>query len=253
MKTKLFTMLLLAFSGMVWGQNLINESRKLINPVNLHEFEKNETNKLSSKTKRLKKNDRFTIVGEEGEYYRVYFWNWREDNPNYKELNYNEETNEQRFFLIKKNEIDIQSRKIYDRWSAEMGVLAFPFKYRPNDGSFEPTFSLNFTAGTTFNPWRTNEHTFSLLLGVGPSSAKVNNSNIKNANELIDGDLYLAAVTFSLNFVYTYDFAQFGISAGLDNLFENKYDWKNQGKPWFSFGVGVDIFKSSKTATPSGN
>lgn len=135
-----------------------------------------------------------------------------------------------------------------------MGALAFPFKYRPNDGSFEPTFSLNLTAGATFNPWRTNEHTFSVLLGVGPSSAKVNNYNINNKDEVIDGDLYLAAVTFSLNLVYTYDFAQFGISVGLDNLMDNrKYDWKNQGKPWFSFGVGVDIFKSNKTATPTDN
>ncbi len=254
MKTKLLLLVLFGWVGIAQGQSLINQSRRLINPTNLLEYDESKTTKTSDDTKGLGKNDRFTIVGEEGDNYKIYFWNWDKNSEEYKSLNYNEVTKKQRFFLIKKSEIDFQSEKIYDRWSAEIGTLIFPFKYRPNDGTFEPTFSLNLTAGTTYNPWLTNKHTFSLLFGVGPSSAKLNKHNIKKSDVVIDGDLYLAAVTLSLNLVYQYDFVQFGISGGIDNLFDNKkYDWKNQGKPWFSFGVGVNLFKSDKTATPSNN
>ena len=253
MKTKLLLLLLL-WTGVIWGQSLTNQSRRLINPVNLLEFDESNTPKISVDTKGLDKNDRFTIVGEYEDYYKIYFWNWIKDSEEYNDLNYNATTKKQRFFLIKKNEIDIQSEKIYNRWSAEIGTLLFPFKYRPNDGTFEPTFSLNLTAGTSWNPFLTNRHRFSLLFGVGPSSVKLNKYNINKSDVDIDGDLYLAAVTLSLNLVYQYDFVQFGISGGIDNLFDNKkYDWKNQGKPWVSFGVGVNLFKSDKTATPSNN
>ncbi|NQX84908.1 MAG: hypothetical protein HRT67_03210 [Flavobacteriaceae bacterium] len=37
---------------------------------------------------------------------------------------------------------------------------------------------------------------------------------------------------------------------GIDN---NLYTWTHQGKPWLSLAIGVDIFKTSKTAEPNGN
>lgn len=46
---------------------------------------------------------------------------------------------------------------------ASVAALTFPFKYRPQSGKFEPTFGIGVSGGVTINPWRFNEHTFSML------------------------------------------------------------------------------------------
>lgn len=67
MKKKLFTLVLVLFTSIAWGQSLINESRRLINPVELYEYTEGEKSNFSPETKSLKKDYRFTIIGEKAE------------------------------------------------------------------------------------------------------------------------------------------------------------------------------------------
>lgn len=272
MKRIIITLFAFMACGEVWGQNLINESRKFVNPVDLKEYGDTKSNKADS-IKSIKIGSKFTIVDTDGDNYKIYFWNWKitkeqsridekgnnqitkaADSTSYKAFNYDTAIKRQRYFLIPKNDIDVHAVKIYDRWSAAIGTLVFPFKYRFNQKTFEPTFSLNLIGGVTFNPYWTNRHTFSLMLGVGPSSSVVNKHNTNNGTD-IEGDLTLVSVSTSANLVYQYDFVQFGISLGWDHLMNNhKYEWQNQGKPWIAFGVGMNLLKKTdKTASPTSN
>lgn len=255
MKTKLLILSFLLITGMVWGQSLINESRMLNNPINLREA---TTDSMTTPNNQdIDINSKFTIVGEEGEYYKIYFWNWDKDKEQnkYNKLNYNTSKGEQRYFLIKKHTIDVLSTKIYNRFSPAWGTFVYPFKWRLKDSQFEPTFSMSLAGGVKWNPWYTNRHVFSLLVGVGPSSVSLTKYNATKNNIPIEDNISAAAVTFSLNLMYQYEFVQFGLSYGVDNIFDsNLYSWNNQGKPWLSFGVGISVFKDNdRTATPTNN
>ncbi|MGE8554848.1 MAG: hypothetical protein ACN6OB_13090 [Chryseobacterium jejuense] len=255
MKTKILLLFLLGWMEIIWGQNLINESRMLNGPTDLHQYEASSISKKSASTISVYGNSKFTIVGEEGEYYKIYFWDWEKDSPDYNKYNFNTTTDAQRYFLIEKKLIDVSSVKIYNRIAPAWGTFVYPFKWRPNDGTFEPTFALAIAGGIKFNPWRINKHVFSALLGVGPSSVSLDKYNTTVLDKPLDNKISVAAVTFSLNLMYQYEFVQFGVSAGIDNIFDsNIYNWKNQGKPWLTFGVGISIFKDNeKTASPTSN
>lgn len=255
MKTKILLLFLLGWVGAVCGQNLINESRMLNGPTDLHQYEASSISKKSTSTTSVYHNSKFTIVGEEGEYYKIYFWDWDKDSEDYNRYNFNNVTKSQIYFLIEKKLIDVSSVKIYNRIAPAWGTFVYPFKWRPNDGTFEPTFALAIAGGAKLNPWWTNKHVFSLLVGVGPSSVSLDKYNTTILEKPLDNKISVAAVTFSLNLMYQFDFVQFGVSGGVDNIFDsNIYNWKNQGKPWLTFGVGISIFKDNdKTAKPTSN
>lgn len=225
------------------AQNLVNDNRKFINPINL------SSSKDGKDVVSVKKNYKFTIVGEKDDKYKIYFWNWSETAKNYDIFNVDSETNEQKFFLIDKDLIDIYSVKIFSKFDPTYGVLTFPFKWRLNTGDVEPTFSLNIAGGVKWRPDNTNRHVFSFLLGAGPSSAKLNAHNT-NTEEAIN-EVDVAAVTLSSSLLYQFEFVQFGVSVGFDKIFNNdKYDWSNQGKPWFTLGIGLNIFTDKQSSQP---
>ena len=255
MRTKILFFFLLGWAGLILGQSPINESRILINPTDLFQYDASSILKRSKSVTTVDIDSKFTIVGEENEYYKIYLWNWDEDPNKYERYNINANTGEQRYFLIEKKLIDIFSTKIYNRFAPAWGTFTYPFKWRPNDGGFEPTFALTIAGGIKFNPWWVNKHVFSLLVGVGPSSVNLHQYNTTILEKPLENKTTVAAVTFSLNLMYQYEFVQFGLSGGIDNIFDsNVYNWKNQGKPWVSFGVGISIFKDNdKTAKPTSN
>lgn len=244
MKAICTILLLIGFGAISMAQeSLLGQSRKLLHPVDLKE--------VGAKSKKhLPPNSKFTIIGEKKDAYKIYFWDWDKESVKYAKFNYNKETNSQRYFLLSKDNLEVYSEKIYDFFAPAFGTLTFPFKYRFNDKSFETTFNLSLTGGVHLRPYLTNRHVFSLLLGVGPSTVKLDGSNVSNTDVLEKGEnLTTAAVTFSLSLMYQFEKVQFGVSIGVDNIFDNeKYDWKNQGKPWLSLGVGLNIFTENNSA-----
>ena len=123
----------------------------------------------------------------------------------------------------------------------------FPFRLRTqHDDKFEKSFSLSLCGGIKYNPWKTNEHTISMLFGVGASSVTLTKSNT-GPNSGITENIEAGALTFSLSLMYEWERLQIGISMGMDNLFDNdNIRWKYQSDPWLSFGVGVSLFSKSE-------
>lgn len=243
-------------SEILLSQNFVNQDRKLTHPIELNEISENGKKIIKS----ISKGTRFSVLEEVGDdYYKIYFWSYPIHSQEYYSLNKNINTDSaeitQRYFKIKKSDLETYSSEIYAHFDPVYGILTFPFKWRFDTKKVEPTFSLNIAGGVKWRPWRTNRHVVSFLVGIGPSTVKLDkyNSDIANTSQNEDSmdedieSLTTAAVTFSGNLVYQFDFVQFGLSVGFDRIFENeKFNWKSQGKPWFSLGVGLNIFTNKK-------
>lgn len=271
-KLILICVLILGFVYNSYGQNAVNQSRMLRHSTYLNEL--NDEN-IGGK-KQIPSNSKFTITGTKDQYYKVYFWNWsenserintleergknkspkenaelnklKEENRKYKELNFDVANKEQRYFLIPIEKIDETSIPIYKKWSSTIGALTFPFKYRFNNNDFEPSFNMNAVGGVKWNPAYVGNHTFSLLFGVGASSVRLKTKNI-NTTTSLQNEIDAAAITFSMNLVYEFKPLQIGISTGIDNVFNNtQYNWSNQGKPWLSLAIGINVFTNDEPA-----
>lgn len=256
MKTTFKIILFLCLSNLCQAQSLVGQSRRLKFPMTIAEYDYDNHKPLTDNSNKAirqsaKALSRFTIYEENDNSYIIYFWNYSSEESK-KKYNVNE-SNNQKYFSIPKADLFIKTQEIFKKWSPNYGVLNFPFKYRPNDGSFEKTFSLSFSGGPKFNPWWTNEHTFSVLLGCGASSVSLNQFNTDPSSK-ITNDTDRPAVTGSISLVYQWNNLQFGFSAGKDAIFTNRVDkWANQGKTWFSFAIGVAIFNDNKITEPGSN
>jgi len=233
------------FSTDLFSQG-IGENRKTNVPLTLDEYSMETENIKGLVPKTIDINSKFVITGKENGSFIVYFWNYK-DPTKYNDYNYDVGEKEYRFFLIPDNLINLVSEKIYKTFSPVVGSFTFPFRLRTqHDDKFEKSFSLSVSGGPRYNPWLTNEHTFSLLFGVGASSVTLTKSNT-GPNSGITENIEAGALTFSLSLMYEWERLQIGISMGMDNLFDNdNIRWKYQSELWFSFGVGVSLFSKSE-------
>lgn len=188
---------------------------------------------------------KFTIVDETLSDYVLTVWNYGDPE---KDGRYSEDsvTGETYFYLIPKNELDKISKILYKRWSATYGVTSFPFKYRPQTGVFEPTFSLSATGGVKYNFDRTNDdYSISFLLGVGPSSVSLTKDNTAPWSG-VTTSTQSSAVTLSFGMVFQMERVQIGLSLGMDSKLDgNREEWIYQGKDWLSLGIGLSLFSNS--------
>lgn len=258
MKRLFFVVILSAMALTAFCQSKVGEDRQTSWPWNFQEYEPaTKAGRLSSGSgifQNVPTNARFTIVDETTlpDSYIIFFWQWEGDSLSKARFNY-ETSGTIKYFIIPKHQLDIVSARIYRVFSASVGALTFPFKYRPQNGKFEPTFGIGVSGGVTVNPWRFNEHTFSLLAGIAASSARVDEHSTDPAANITEPS-ERTSVTISLNFLYQWERLQIGISGGIDNILDNNVlNWKYQGRPWLSFGVGVSLFSASEIRTPGRN
>lgn len=240
------------------SQSKVGEDRQTSWAWNFQEYEpSSKTERVTaagkSQVQNIPEGSRFTIVDEITlpDQYIIVFWQWEKNATNRANINFESDGNAVKYFTIPKHELDVVSDRIYRIWSPSVGALTFPFKFRPQSGKFEPTFSIGISGGVTWNPWRYNEHTFSLLVGISASSARVDQYS---TDPPVPDPSERAAVTTSLGFLYQWERLQIGISAGIDNLLDNEVlHWRYQGKGWISFGVGISLFSASEIKSPGKN
>lgn len=121
-----------------------------------------------------------------------------------------------------------------------IGVLTIPFKYRPQKKS---TYDTEFNLNTTLNIYIPSFKSITLYtqLGTGFGSVKLDNSNSTAEN-----DKTISANTLNTFFgaMLQYKNVQFGIYSGTDIINnQNEYKWIHNGKLWFGFGIGYNLFK----------
>ncbi len=205
----------------------------------------------------------FNIVGSTTNDYIISFWLWGTsasaragvEAPSSKRarLNINNSTPaipRNRYFLISKNQFEGNTNRLYKRWTATLGILTYPLKYRPQTGVFEKSFTVSAVGGASILFNRSNpNHSFAFTLGAGASSVNLTPKNTEGLTEAKDE----AAATFSINLIYINDRLQIGATCGWDALFsgtDNKWDYN--GKHWLAIGIGASIFTPDKPSSGVG-
>lgn len=197
----------------------------------------------------------FNIVNITEDSYVISFWDWNANtNPTKRAtFNYNAVNGNHLFFIIPKKDFLVTTR-VYKKWSPVLGILTFPFKYRPQTGVFEKTFSLSIAGGfnrlfSRINP----DHSFAFTAAVGASSATLTPDNTRYDSGITE-NTDKAAVTLSFNVIYIFERLQIAGSIGIDNLLDggNKIGWDYNGRGWFSLGIGANIFSQDKGSKATG-
>lgn len=216
----------------------------------------------------------FTIVGiDKDEKYYIRFWKWTlsedemndlkiyresvtlrtnkpEDDEHFKPilekvrkfetLNQDVNNNLTRYFLIDEGFITNYCTKKINKIVPTSGATALPFKWRPKTKEVIPNFSFAGLVGARWNVKAKSTLTFSALIGLGLSTVALDSNNAKGLN--ISGS-DRSAITIPVGVVTNWRGIQFGVFSGLDFISNNKIDkWMNQGKPWFSIGLGISVF-----------
>lgn len=161
---------------------------------------------------------------------------------------------DQKYFKITYAELQAVATRNYNiKASLAMGVLYFPFKYRPQNGMQDFSGSFNFGAaiGYTFRHKEWRKATFSLLGCYGMSNIKVDSVSITKGHDKLNTINDYTALSLSTGFIVQYEKIQAGAFIGVDRISNNNYKntgWVYQGKPWFSIGFGYSLFSIQKEA-----
>ncbi len=190
-------------------------------------------------TETIKANDRVDIVQSSGDNYRLKVRS-QADSKTDRRVN----NNAQRYYDSPKFMVDDNTDP--KRFSPTVGTSIYPFKYRPQSGKFEKSFTLSALGGTNIRLGSADsKSSLAILLGVGASSVTVRPDDVDTAAKITESK-DLGALTFSLNVIYSWDFLQIGVSTGFDHLFDNEHtNWTYQDRGWLSFGIGLNLFKAS--------
>ncbi len=139
-------------------------------------------------------------------------------------------------FEISSTQFKSKFERVEETGAVTIGVLTLPFRVRmQEDWSFETSFNLGVTAGIHL------KNNFFFQIGTQIGSSEISSSNAK-----IEDGKSITASTLSLvsGIMYEYKRAQIGVYFGADLINnQTEYKWIHHGKPWFSLGIGFDVYK----------
>jgi len=186
-----------------------------------------------------------------------YDFNFRGTSKEYEalsawEINSGSYGSHQAYFKVSLNIIDACAhKKARTKSSLAVGVITFPFKFRPQKGMQDFSGAFNFGAGlgvtVSKKVWR--EASFSIITGYSISSIALDSSNTRKNQDNLMSTNNFAAFSFSAGGLVQYQRVQAGVFIGwdrLNNINQRQYAWQYQGKPWLSVCFGIAIFSGSK-------
>jgi hypothetical protein len=209
-----------------------------------------------------KKNDSTTINRKVIPTPKFYLYNFKGSKAAYDSLSF-ETTNarsygeKQLYFTVDTSFIadpNIATKQTKVGGSLALGVINFPFKYRPQRGNGDFSGALNFGVGIGYTiphkTWR--QFTWSIISGYSFSNVVLDSSNTsKNQGSLSSSNNY-SAFSFSIGLLTQYQQIQAGVFLGWDrisNINQREFGWSYQGKPWISVGFGFAIFSIQNKTT----
>lgn len=145
-----------------------------------------------------------------------------------------------KIYKIKRSDFDAYAEKVKPVELLSIGLLTLPFKARPQDDlSFDIEFNINSTL--TIRMFKFYQNTFNLQIGAGIGTVGLSTSNAAglNAREAQD----VTTLTGVAGFMIEHKKIQVGLYLGLDYINnQNHYQWISNGKTWFGFGIGYDLY-----------
>lgn len=122
-----------------------------------------------------------------------------------------------------------------------VGLLTLPFKFRLlEDKSFETNFNLNSTLNIRIKQmWNAG---FYAQFGGGIGSTNLYYNNAPGVEP--EKEINASTLTLLSGIMLQYKKVQAGIYVGWDHINnQQQYKWQYNGKPWFAFGIGYELFK----------
>lgn len=193
----------------------------------------------------------FKIIGKEGNKYLISAWPLYKKfdckknnegecikNENDKSLYYND-----KIFKVSEEEMKLKATIPIESDKVSIGLLTLPFKFRYlTDKSFETNFNLNSTINfELIKFWNAGCH---VQLGAGIGNTNLSHSNAGGID--VNKDINAATLSLLSGVMLQYKKVQAGFYIGWDHINnQNQYKWIYNGKPWFAFGVGYELFKIS--------
>jgi hypothetical protein len=140
---------------------------------------------------------------------------------------------------------DSAVRKPKEDTILSIGLLTLPFKARPqNDFSFDTEFNINTTLNVRIYEFKKIKTSLNWQFGTGIGTVSLNSSNAKGITAENSQDVALLSLSSGL--MLQYRKIQTGIYLGVDHINNQQhYQWQSNGKIWFGFGIGFNVFKIS--------
>ena len=163
------------------------------------------------------------------------------------------------YFNVKKDLIKKHAREVKKiGGSLAVGVINFPFKFRPQKNEVDFSGAFNFGAGLGWTlphkSWRKTSHSF--ITGYSISNVVLDAESVNQNEDKLNSTNNFTAFSFSIGYLIQYDKVQAGLFLGWDRINkinQKEFGWIYQGKPWMSIGFGLAIFSGNNEKEISGD
>ena len=174
-----------------------------------------------------------------------------------EEVNAREYGSRQYYFTVPIKDIQDENlckREEFIGASLAVGALNFPFKYRPQTGDLSGAFNFGIAVGINIKHKSWRKFNSSLVLGFSFTNVVLDSTNASRNQGQLASTNNFSAGSLSLGFLVQNGRVQLGAFLGVDrlsNINQKQFDWKYQGKPWLSLGLGIGVFapQDSKVST----
>ncbi len=163
--------------------------------------------------------------------------------------------NDYKYFQIPIADLSIKSIA-YSGRTPVIGLVTLPVKlrfgYNRPGTAFDFSKDVSLTASFAVrNPLNhgLNQTYLTWVVATGFSSIALDSLTAPKVRQSIDASSY----TFTTGLMFEFKSGQIGLFTGMDLLGRNKqrYGWVYQGLPWFSLGIGVNLFSSDNSSSGS--
>lgn len=218
----------------------------------------------------------FTIVeeldNEQG--YVIKFWSWKADQDSTKKalaadvatgdpnrlnnaqkaarFNEKQDGDHVRYFLLSKSDLEKFAIVKSAQLSPIGGVVALPFKLRPQYGDISTDLSIAGMYGSNLLANKLGDFKAGVLIGLGVTSITVDSTST-DGKTTQSSDRF--GYTLSTGLLVQWHTLQLGAVIGWDHLSRadrKQTGWLYHGAPWLGFGIGAAIFKEDKAASDAG-
>jgi hypothetical protein len=192
----------------------------------------------------------FSVIGKAGNNLIIRFWVWSDNEPEKQTLfNYADaQRSDRKYFLLSQDDFSAKAVPRYStRASFSAGAIIIPIKARFRTFDFSTDVHIGPAVGARFrlSPY-SNTNFFNALATFGVSTISLDSTSTSGA---VRQPTDRPALTFSVGGVLEFSNAQIGFFIGCDYISQNETtQWRYQGKPWISLGMGYSII--SRNTTP---
>lgn len=171
------------------------------------------------------------------QYLIVQFWPWPVSNS-YSKL-YN-----QKFFLMKKSDFDINTIPYYATWTKpsvfSVSTMTVPIKVRPSPYlDFQSNISVGAVFGVSYRISHKYPYYLNPVIGLALTSVPLDSASTKG---LVRKSVDRPALSPLFGIVLDFNSTNIGFYSGIDLLSKKNRDaWVYHGKPWIGFGIGISL------------